>query len=140
MPLTACIKQTTFGDVSFSDHKTSCKLIIENINKIEFIKVQVDNCLPITGTKCDFALLIKSCSACILIELKGSNFKHAVDQLDNTIKWFLSVGCIKSTNCYIVMSNRIPGHTAKIQNIIDRFRKKNGIIIKTVRSGNRISL
>ncbi len=138
MPISKCVEQVTTGNVSFSE--SGCRLQVENGRNIQLKKVRVDSCLPITGKQCDYALLIEAEGENILIELKGSRFKDAVDQLENTYFWFRNNCQFPPTGCLVIMSNRCPSSSGKIQIIKDRFKRTTGLIIKTIRSGNKIKI
>lgn len=138
MPISKCVEQVTTGHVSFSE--SGCRLLVKNDRNVQLKKVRVDSCLPITGKQCDYALVIETEGENILIELKGSRFKDAVAQLENTYSWFRKNYQIIPTKCLVVMSNRCPSSSGKIQIIKERFKKSTGLIIKTIRSGNKIRI
>lgn len=132
----SCTELRTQGSVSFKERGAYFRL--ENPNKCDCKKVKVDGCLPINGPRCDWAALSDETSA--LIELKGSDFDHAVKQIKNTLRWFLQSTTIKINISYVVMQNRCPAITGKQQTLKDKFFKETGIKVKTVRSGKCMNL
>ena len=79
-------------NIVFKDKKNKQEYRIENKNKIKISKIEVDNCLILEGNKCDF-LAIKyleeakktSIDSLYFIELKGSDLRHAIIQIQKTI-------------------------------------------------------
>ncbi len=70
-------------------------VLIEKHSKITFInnlkkdvkKIIIDDCVIKKGARCDY-LLIDNADVCYWIELKGTDIKHAIEQLNATIKQF----------------------------------------------------
>lgn len=97
------------------------KLVIENKDEVEATKVTVDGCEITSGIRCDYMYLIKETE--IFIELKGQDIKHAINQLETTIKKLSSN--IKTTKKKsFIICTRSPLTSASIQNVRVKFRKK----------------
>jgi hypothetical protein len=93
-----CCVTNTNKLVVFEESRS--KLVIENKDEVQATKVTVDGCEITTGIRCDYMYLIKDSE--IYIELKGQDIKHAVDQLETTIKKLSSSSKEKNTlnkNC-----------------------------------------
>lgn len=116
--------------ISFKDKGESRKIIFENPNKLEVIEVRVDGGL-ICGDmpKCDYMLYIPSGYKYKenYIELKGSDIRHAVEQITLTIKYLLKHASktIQRQNIrkgYII-SRRVPKADTSIQTHKVRMKK-----------------
>jgi hypothetical protein len=92
------------------------------------LKVEVDGCLKFEGNKCDWLLIDVCEDIAYFVELKGSEVKHALLQLKNTIKIISNPNNnyikqeFKKKNAYIVIW-RSPMHSAKIQKEKIKFRR-----------------
>jgi hypothetical protein len=100
--------------------ETRSKLIIENIDKVEATKVTVDDCEIKEGVRCDFMYIIKDSE--IYIELKGQDIKHAIEQLEATIKKLSTNPKTKKKKSFVICT-RSPLSSASIQNVRVKFRK-----------------
>src|SRR6185369_7185370 len=75
---------------SLSEH--GCKLLIETRDNSEICTIKVDGCIisdsPIP--KCDFAIspCNNAASTFYFVELKGSDYSHAYEQIISTINYF----------------------------------------------------
>lgn len=97
------------------------KLVIENKDKVNATKVTVDGCEITSGIRCDYMCLIKDSE--IYIELKGQDIKHAIEQLETTIKKLSSNIETQKKKSFIICT-RSPLTSASIQNVRVKFRKK----------------
>jgi hypothetical protein len=93
------------------------------------LKVQVDGCLKIKGTKCDWLLIDIEGNVAHFIELKGCDLKHAFDQLEHTITEISNPGRkyiskkFEKKKAYLVISHS-PLSSAKLDNKKKEFMKK----------------
>ena len=104
--------------VTFEEARS--KLIIENKDKVSATKIIVDDCEITEGVRCDYMYLIKDTE--IYIELKGQDIKHAIEQLETTIKK-LSSDIKKQQKKSFVICTRSPLNSASIQNVRVKFKK-----------------
>lgn len=100
--------------------ETRSKLVIENVDKVQATKVTVDDCEITNGIRCDYMYLIKDSE--IYIELKGQDIKHAIEQLETTIRK-LSANPKTQKKKSFVICTRSPLSSASIQNVQVKFRK-----------------
>ena len=103
------------------------KFRLENPQKLKIRVIQVDDCVIKQGMRCDYLVIApskdkSSDSQEIYIELKGSDVKHAVEQIATTIQ---KLGSDSSAFklCFIA-STRCPINSTQIQNLQKKFRKK----------------
>ena len=119
------------------------KFRLKNSKKLDVRVIQVDDCVIKQGIRCDYLVIIpdnkkSSDGSEIYIELKGSDVKHAVEQLATTIKK-LTDNMSASKLCFIA-STRCPINSTQIQNIKNKFKQrykakltiKNGEIVHKV--------
>ena len=86
--------------LEFSDNRSLVKveekrssILFENVSEKKVSLYNIDGCIIKSGQRCDKMLLIDDFSECHLIELKGRDVEHAMDQISATIstnKVFLS--------------------------------------------------
>ena len=73
-------------------------------------------------SNCDFVFQAPDAPVEIYVELKGSNFPHALDQLANTMRLLQSP--LQPKHCFVVI-RRSPAMDAKTQNQLLSFGKKH---------------
>jgi hypothetical protein len=84
--------------------------------------IQVDDCAVKEGVRCDY-LIVLSNEQEIYIELKGSDVKHAVEQISRSID-LLTCNCNSIIKLCFISSTRCPINSAEIQNLKKKFRQK----------------
>ena len=115
-----CAKTVKDKKISLVENKS--KLILNNEKLREITKVQVDGCLPIDGVKCDWLIIVVEPPVEIYVELKGSDVKHAFEQLENTIKHISKDKTKKIKFCYVI-TTRVPLSSPEIQQKAKYFKK-----------------
>ncbi|MEJ5279466.1 hypothetical protein WH299_09330 [Pseudomonas sp. MYb541] len=78
-----CIVPTKNPILTFEEQKSVFQVLNKGRRNLE--RHQVDGCLIVDGIKCDWLLVDTDSGREIYIELKGSDIKHAVDQICETI-------------------------------------------------------
>ena len=116
MDFTGCQKQTTNSQIVLGEKRT--KLVFLNPNKNNVHIITVDNCLHFPGKKCDYLLLVSPYQ--IYVELKGSDTKTAIKQIENSILSLKELYKAQKILAYIVYNSN-PLHTTRIQNIKQKF-------------------
>ncbi|MBR4625560.1 MAG: hypothetical protein IKO56_08525 [Alphaproteobacteria bacterium] len=83
-----CIEYQGCGNSSASE--SGRKFVIENRSKIKILKYKIDGGLinDDNEIKCDYGFYTAN-DVLYLVELKGSDYGHAIDQIINTIKLLL---------------------------------------------------
>ncbi|MFC2155513.1 hypothetical protein ACFLRB_03355 [Acidobacteriota bacterium] len=111
------------------------KFVLNNLNRSTILKVKVDDCLNITGKRCDWLLIVISEPAAHFVELKGNKVEHALLQLENTIKVisYPENGYIKrkfsKKIAYAILSH-CPIDSTEIQNKKIYFRKRLNAVLE----------
>ena len=105
----------------------------------------LNNSLNIEPPRCDYCLRSTEPpieGVCTFIELKGSNIKRAVEQIENTIlqvkKTLTNFSLAKAV--YISMSGRIPSLHSGLQILKQKFFNRWDCELKTVRTGTTVKI
>lgn len=96
------------------------KFCLVNSKKTKVRVIRVDGCAIKEGIRCDY-LIILSNEQELYVELKGSDVKHAVEQIEATIQK-LTTNISTSKLCFI-SSSRCPITSTEIQNLKRKFKK-----------------
>lgn len=124
-----CITRRSDPEIVFKENRS--RFVVLNPHRQTLDSVRVDGCAITSGIRCDF-LIQNGVQA--FIELKGSDVKHAVEQLVRSMEKLADKK--KKMFCFIV-STRCPLISTEIQKFKREFRKewnadlqiKNGVII-----------
>lgn len=107
-------------------------MYIINKDRLKYTKIQIDGCDKLDGIKCDYGVYLHNTDQRLLVELKGSDIKHAVDQIQATLKYY---GLAEGVICFIISSN-IPLSSTESQLLKAKFRNDNrGMSLRIERSG-----
>jgi hypothetical protein len=100
------------------------KFRLENPNQLKIREVKVDDCVIKQGMRCDYLVIAPEQE--IYIELKGSDVKHAVEQLATTIghKHIKQLTDKSSLKLCFIASTRCPINSTEIQNLKKKFKQK----------------
>ncbi|MBF0473445.1 MAG: hypothetical protein HQK91_08055 [Nitrospirae bacterium] len=80
------------------------KITFYNKHKVAIRKIEVDPCAIPQETRCDW-LLIRPDDKEFFVELKGSNLKHAFEQIEKSIELIAKDCYVRDKNIYIIISN-----------------------------------
>ena len=107
------------------------KFRLQNPKRASIRVVQIDDCVIKEGIRCDYLLILPDEQE-LYIELKGSDVKHAVEQIARTIDLLACHSQSILKLCFIA-STRCPINSAEIQNLKKKFRQKYNakLVIKT---------
>lgn len=117
--------------VQASDKGSPCKWKGLNNKKKRVIKYRVDGGIitSMAESKCDYAVYVEG-DAIYLIELKGANYNHALEQIDATLDKLIKTPGIEtsSVNGRIVLTRgRVPGiKYSKEASLEKKLKKLNG--------------
>lgn len=122
--------------IALRDNGNKTVLYVNNKERKTVEKIKIDGCV-ITGTerlRCDFLLNVDNND--YYVELKGSDVKHGILQLESTIQ------CLRRSqnkmNAILVYLS-CPLATSEMQKAMKRFKNMN-IVFKWVRSGSHINI
>lgn len=108
------------------------KFRLQNPRRASIRVVQVDDCVIKEGIRCDYLLILPDGQE-LYVELKGSDVKHAVEQIARTVD-LLSCDCHSAVKLCFIASTRCPINSAEIQSLKKRFRQKYNAQI-TIKNG-----
>ena len=97
------------------------KISFINKRRISIEQIKIDGCQIQEGKKCDF--LVRTSDNEYFIELKGSNIKHGILQLKESMRKLASK---RVTRAFIV-ARRFPRTGASLLNQQSKFRREVGI-------------
>lgn len=132
----ACTVEEDNNIFSLKDSGTSSKATVD-VKPRKCQKIKVDGGLnEIQPIKCDWCIRDKSNGECLFVELKGSDCKHAAEQIINTIKWFKSntKPFVLHKKAYIVAHGNIPHTRSSGQIAITRLANTIGVNLIPKRS------
>lgn len=115
-----CDPNIVVSDPSSRNNRSKFRLY--NLRRSRVKIVQVDDCFIKEGIRCDY-LLILSNNQEIYVELKGSDVKHAVEQISRSIDLLTCNNNLNVKLCFI-SSTRCPINSTEIQNLKKKFRQK----------------
>ena len=131
-----CEEKVSQKKIVLSERKA--KLIFLNNSKMTHRKIKIDNCVITDGLRCDY-LFITDKNSEYYIELKGSDVKQGIKQLERTIEYIQSSNRSKRT-AVIIYNLRCPITTTEIQNYKKIFKVRFKISLEIKKSGHEISL
>ncbi len=123
----ACIVKTKESNIKFEENQR--KIIFQNPSRLVYQKVDVDGC-TITGKaiRCDKLLLSSDEQQEYYVELKGTDVKHAISQIEETIKKLGEYDDCR--RAYIISTNVAPAFTTYIQMKAKFFKDKfNSLLV-----------
>lgn len=107
--------------------RASSTFTLLNPKRLDVTILEPEQFFPVGQLNCDFVFQVAAAPSEIYVELKGSNFLHALDQLANTIKLLHS--SLKPKHCFIVI-RRSPTMDAKAQRLLLNFGKLHNCSIR----------
>jgi hypothetical protein len=129
---TECSVRRRSQSIKCSDPKTKSTLTVHFACSAQGIAFITDHVIPAGNElSCDWCVCYcdESKTSCngMLIELKGRNFKHAVEQLSST--WFAMRATwpsLKVARCYAVLSGcQIPGVKSGDYKVVGKYKLPN---------------
>lgn len=116
-----CQTKTKDPLIPLREPRTRSQLVISNPNRNEVTVIKVDGCEIADNStpRCDFAIDVHT-DLEIYVELKGSDIKHAIEQIESTISIISSSPQLARKLC-IVVSTRVPRQGTNIQALQRRF-------------------
>lgn len=96
-----------------------CKITFRNPSRLQIRRIHIDGCVITEGLRCDY-LLINRDAVEHYTELKGSDVRHALQQIEATIR---AVGVNSNQRKAFIISTRCPLMTTEIQQKQKYFKK-----------------
>ena len=114
-----CIHPTTDSNIRFEENRR--KIIFQNPEKRRYLRVDVDGCTLREGMRCDKLLLSADEHEERYVELKGTDVKHAITQLESTIDKLGEYD--DDRHSYVICTNVAPVLTTDIQKKQKHFKQ-----------------
>ena len=102
------------------------QVIFLNPQKEEFVKAKVDGCIISNAVACDW-LVVKKGVGSILVELKGCDVSHALDQIRETFEKLTKRQLIEGQPAALIVCRKpstYPSFTSKHQKLKQELRNK----------------
>src|SRR5690606_21308456 len=107
LAINKCSQEMRFSKIKLEENGR--KAIFLNQAKERFVKIQVDGCLIINETACDW--WIKNAKEeGVLVELKGTDVDHAIDQIEKTFAYLKKTGMATAKLAALIVCRRYPRH------------------------------
>ena len=114
--------------ISVKTPRASSTFTLVNPKQVVVTILEPEQFFPAGQLNCDFVFQAAAVPVEIYVELKGSNFRHALDQLANTMRLLQSP--LEPKLCFVVI-RRSPTMDAKTQKLLLDFGRRNKCIIKS---------
>lgn len=98
------------------------KFRLQNPQRYSIKVVQVDGCAIQEGVRCDYLFILPNGQE-LYVELKGSNVKHAVEQIARSID-LLACNCQSTVKLCFIATTRCPIASTEIQILKKKFKQK----------------
>jgi hypothetical protein len=99
------------------------KVVFKNPRRLLVQKIKIDGCMILTGPRCDYLVIFGKPITEVYIELKGSDIRHALRQIERTIGLFSQDRVCCQKICYVVCRNVAPQIQTRIQGEKLRLKK-----------------
>ncbi len=111
-----CTTKTTASNVTVSENGRSANFL--NPQKEEILKIRIDGCLVKEGKRCDWIVSKPNCVD-VLVELKGTDVDHAVEQIMATLSFWIPNSYFDKDNTFklagLIVCSQYPKIDTKIQ-------------------------
>lgn len=99
------------------------KIVLLNPANEEYRLIRVDGCVIKNGLRADW-LVEKKGSGSLIVELKGTDVGHAVQQVEATLSHFSSKYVLTEPVGAIIICQQVPKAATTLQTAVVRIRKK----------------
>jgi len=114
--------QQILTDSRIKVEESGRKAIFLNAGREEYIRTQIDGCLLNGARACDWAVS-KPDLGDVLVELKGVNVSHAIDQLEAGAHYWLGSGLATEHLGMLIVCAQYPRMSTQVQRAQARFKK-----------------
>lgn len=132
-----CIEKLRHSKIKLHDRGTGKSGVLLNPNKIQARRIRVDNCLAPAGTRAADFLVSMPKTVDIIVELKGKNVDHAVEQVEST--WAFWNAHSQHVHGQLISAWIIcvqyPRADQKIKRAQENFRARGGLLKISARTG-----
>lgn len=132
MTKNTCVKVTSVSKIKVEENKRC--VIINNPNNEKFTVTEIDGCLILNSIACDWLISNKSIGD-VLIELKGCDVDHAVEQIMSTAEYIDSNKISAGKKAGLIICSKYPRIDTKVQRYKAAFAKKYRAPLHIVNNG-----
>lgn len=134
-----CCEKISVTNIKFEENNK--KIIFNNKDKRDCLKVRVDGCQIKEGTRCDYLLIDLTNSNEYFVELKGTDISHAIEQLKTSLaKLSDTNNKNKKVQSFIVAANVAPQIRTNIQKAQKNFKKAYYSSLKIVENSHTVAI
>jgi hypothetical protein len=136
-----CIEKIRHTKVKVADPGTGRRAILLNPERVQVRRIHMDHCLAPAGAVAADFVVSKPNIVDVIVELKGKNVDHAVDQIEST--WaFWGRHPEHETGRLIsawIMCSEYPRGSLKVARYRESFRARGGILLVSTHNGEEHS-
>jgi len=128
-----CCKET--ADKTVTVEENSKRATFLNSAGQNFLVCQIDGCEIRQKIACDF-FIQRDQQDGVLIELKGRDISHAIDQIEATFRYLAQLGRLKGRKAALIVAGKPSTHplfTSKLQRAKERLKKQHSAPLHVVR-------
>ena len=132
-----CIETVNHPKIKVSDPGTGQAAILQNPDRKPVRRIKMDQCLaPVNSIAADW-IVSKSTIVDVIVELKGADVPHAVDQIEATLRFWLRHAAYENgqqIGAWILCSE-YPRASSKVAHYRERFRARGRILVISTHNG-----
>jgi hypothetical protein len=132
-----CIEKIRHSKIKVKDPGTGKSAVLLNPDKAQVRRVRMDGCLMLAGRPAADCLVSMPRSVDVIIELKGKNVVHAIEQIEATrLFWCKHPACeFNKTISAWILCSEYPRADLKINRYRENFREYGGILLISTHNG-----
>ncbi len=132
-----CIDKVRFSKVKVHDPGTGKSAVFLNLDKAQVRRIRMDGCLAPAGSRAADFVVSKPKAVDVIVELKGKNVDHAVEQIEST--WtFWNTHKEHEPGQLIgawIVCSEYPRASLKVGRYRESFRARGGILLISTHNG-----
>jgi hypothetical protein len=136
-----CIETIRDSKVKVVDPGTARSGILSNQERVRIRRIRVDDCLAPKGSMAADWVVSKPDVVDVIVELKGKNVDHAVDQIEATLTFWSAHD--EHANGQVIgawiVCTEYPRASTKVARYRERLRSRGTILLFSTRSGEEKS-
>jgi hypothetical protein len=132
-----CIDTIRDSKVKVHDPGTGKSAVLLNPGRVQVRRIRMDGCFAPVGSRATDFVVSMHKAVDVIVELKGKNVDHAVEQIDSTWAFWNKHSEHESgqlIGAWIVCSE-YPRASLKVDRYRERFRARGGILLVSTHNG-----
>ena len=94
--------ETILQDQKIVLREHSRSTTFNNRSRRSIRRIRIDDCVIRDGKRCDYLLILQDTNVEYFVELKGCQVRHAIDQLESTIKAVSADSRKLEKHCFVI--------------------------------------